>query len=56
MACRKTAFPSITVISILLLTGSALYTLYLARKRTSQAHPEASPVQEKFPCGGKGLL
>jgi hypothetical protein len=34
MACRKTAFPSITVISILLLTGSALYTLYLARKRT----------------------
>jgi hypothetical protein len=33
MACRKIAFPSITVISILLLTGSALYTLALARKR-----------------------
>jgi hypothetical protein len=33
MPCRKVAFPSITVISILLLIGSALYTLYLARKK-----------------------
>jgi hypothetical protein len=32
MACRKTAFPAITVISILLLVGSAAYTWYLARK------------------------
>jgi hypothetical protein len=33
MACRKTAFPAITVISILLLTGAGLYTVYLARKK-----------------------
>jgi hypothetical protein len=33
MACRKVAFPAITVISILLLAGSALYALYLARKK-----------------------
>jgi hypothetical protein len=33
MACRKTAFPAITVISILLLIGAGLYTAYLARKR-----------------------
>jgi hypothetical protein len=33
MPCRKVAFPAITVISILLLIGSALYTLYLARKK-----------------------
>jgi hypothetical protein len=33
MACRKTAFPAITVISILLLIGSGLYTAYLARKK-----------------------
>jgi hypothetical protein len=33
MACRKIAFPSITVIGILLLLGSAVYTLYLARKK-----------------------
>jgi len=33
MQCRKIAFPSITVISILLLIGGALYTLHLARKK-----------------------
>jgi hypothetical protein len=33
MACRKVAFPSITVISILLLIGSGFYALYLARKK-----------------------
>jgi hypothetical protein len=33
MACRKVAFPAITVMSILLLTGSAFYGLYLARKK-----------------------
>jgi hypothetical protein len=33
MPCRKVAFPAITVISILLLIGSALYTLYLVRKK-----------------------
>jgi hypothetical protein len=33
MACRKIAFPALTVISILLLIGSASYTLYLARKK-----------------------
>jgi hypothetical protein len=33
MACRKAAFPAITVLSILLLTGSALSALYLARNR-----------------------
>jgi hypothetical protein len=30
MACRKTAFPAITVICILLLIGAGLYTAYLA--------------------------
>ncbi|MDR0597945.1 MAG: DUF4418 family protein [Treponema sp.] len=34
MACRKVAFPSITVISILLLIGSGFYALCLARKKT----------------------
>jgi hypothetical protein len=33
MACRKITFPAITVISILLLIGSALNVLYLARKK-----------------------
>lgn len=33
MACRKVAFPAITVISILLLIGAGLYTAYLARKK-----------------------
>jgi uncharacterized membrane protein YedE/YeeE len=33
MACRKIAFPAITVISILLLIGSALYALQLARQK-----------------------
>jgi putative Ca2+/H+ antiporter (TMEM165/GDT1 family) len=33
MQCRKIAFPAITAISILLLIGSGLYTLYLARKK-----------------------
>jgi hypothetical protein len=33
MLCRKIAFPAITVISILLLIGSAAYTLHLARKK-----------------------
>ena len=33
MACRKVAFPAITVISILLLIGTGLYTAYLARKK-----------------------
>jgi hypothetical protein len=33
MACRKVAFPSITVIGILLLIGAALNTVYLARKK-----------------------
>ncbi|MDR0709640.1 MAG: DUF4418 family protein [Spirochaetaceae bacterium] len=33
MACRKIAFPAITVISILLLIGSAIYTFYLSRKK-----------------------
>jgi hypothetical protein len=33
MACRKVTFPSITVISILLLIESAVYTLHLARKK-----------------------
>ena len=33
MPCRKIAFPAITVIVILLLIGSALYALYLARKK-----------------------
>jgi hypothetical protein len=33
MQCRKIAFPSITVISILLLIGSGFYTAYLARKK-----------------------
>ncbi|MDR2095581.1 MAG: DUF4418 family protein [Treponema sp.] len=33
MPCRKITFPAITVISILLLIGAALNTLYLARKK-----------------------
>jgi hypothetical protein len=33
MACRKIAFPAITVMSILLLVGSALYTFCLSRKK-----------------------
>jgi hypothetical protein len=33
MLCRKITFPAITVISILLLIGSAAYTLHLARKK-----------------------
>jgi hypothetical protein len=33
MPCRKITFPSITVISILLLIGAALNALYLARKK-----------------------
>jgi hypothetical protein len=33
MPCRKVAFPAITVIGILLLIGTGLYTAYLARKK-----------------------
>ena len=33
MPCRKIAFPAITVISILLLVGAGIYTVYLARKK-----------------------
>jgi hypothetical protein len=33
MACRKIAFPSLTVIAVLLLTGAVLNTVYLARKK-----------------------
>jgi hypothetical protein len=33
MACRKAAFPSITVIGILLLIGTGLNAWYLARKK-----------------------
>jgi hypothetical protein len=33
MACRKITFPSITVISVLLLMGAALHMLYLVRKK-----------------------
>jgi len=33
MPCRKIAIPALSVISILLLIGGALYTLYLARKK-----------------------
>jgi hypothetical protein len=33
MACRKIAFPSITVVTIFLLIGMALNAFYLARKR-----------------------
>ena len=33
MACRKTAFPAITVVGIVLLIGAGLYTAYLARKK-----------------------
>jgi hypothetical protein len=33
MACRKVAFPAITIISILLLIGAGLYTAYLTRKK-----------------------
>jgi hypothetical protein len=32
MPCRKIAFPAITVISILLLIGAGIYTIYLARR------------------------
>jgi hypothetical protein len=35
MPCRKISFPSITVISILLLIGSAFYAFYLARPLAS---------------------
>ncbi|MDR0670559.1 MAG: DUF4418 family protein [Treponema sp.] len=35
MPCRKITFPAITVIGILLLIGSGLYTLYLAREKNS---------------------
>jgi hypothetical protein len=33
MACRKVAFPAITVISVLLLIGAGIYIAYLARKK-----------------------
>jgi hypothetical protein len=33
MACRKVAFPAITVVSILLLAGAAIQVLHLARKK-----------------------
>jgi hypothetical protein len=33
MACRKVAFPAITVVSILLLAAAAIQILYLARKK-----------------------
>ena len=33
MPCRKAAFPAITVIGILLLIGTGLYTAYLAQKK-----------------------
>ncbi|MDR0623530.1 MAG: DUF4418 family protein [Treponema sp.] len=33
MQCRKITFPAITVISILLLIGTVIYTFYLARKK-----------------------
>jgi hypothetical protein len=33
MACRKIAFPAITVIGMLLLAGSGFYGFYLARKK-----------------------
>jgi len=33
MPCRKIAFPAITVISIILLIGAGIYTVYLARKK-----------------------
>jgi hypothetical protein len=33
MACRKIAFPAITVVGILLLAGSGLYIAYLARQK-----------------------
>jgi hypothetical protein len=33
MPCRKTTFPAITVISILLLTATVLNAVYLARKK-----------------------
>jgi hypothetical protein len=33
MQCRKIAFPALTVVSILLLIGSGLYTAYLARRK-----------------------
>jgi len=33
MPCQKIAFPAITVISILVIIGAGLYTVYLARKK-----------------------
>jgi len=33
MPCRKIAFPAITVISILVIIGAGIYTVYLARKK-----------------------
>jgi len=33
MPCRKIAFPAITVISLLLLIGAGIYTVYLAREK-----------------------
>jgi hypothetical protein len=33
MACRKIAFPALTVVAILLLIGAGLYIAYLARKK-----------------------
>jgi hypothetical protein len=41
MACRKIAFPAITVLSILLLIGMAFNALYLARKFVhAEKHPQ----------------
>ncbi|MDR0553259.1 MAG: DUF4418 family protein [Treponema sp.] len=37
MACRKIAFPSITVISILLLIGSGAYIAYLVRQKETSS-------------------
>jgi hypothetical protein len=39
MDCRKVTFPAITVIGILLLIGTALNTLYPARKREAGNSP-----------------
>jgi len=33
MPCRKIAFPAITVISILVIIGTGIYTVYLAREK-----------------------
>ena len=35
MPCQKIAFPAITIISILLLIVAGIYTIYLARKKSS---------------------